>query len=321
MTQYLFRRLLAMVPMLLGITLINYLILVSIPGGPLAAYRNNPRVRADDLARLEQQLGLDQAPIVRYGMWLSNFFQGNWGYSYVTQRPVTEMVWERLNNTLSLVGISMLLTLLLAIPLGVYSATRQYSFFDHATTTMAFVGYSIPVFWLGLLLILWFGVQLRWLPAGGMSTLGADLTGWDAVVDRLRYLILPVLTLSVASAGFYTRYLRASVLDVINQDYIRTAWSKGLKERSVIQRHALKNAMIPFATVVALHLPQLFTGAVVAETIFAWPGIGRLFWRSAMRFDYPVLMAIMTISALLVLLFNLLADVIYGWLDPRIRYE
>lgn len=321
MSQYLFRRLLGIVPMLIGITLINYLILVNIPGGPLAAYRNNPSVRAEDLARLERQLGLDQPPIVRYGIWLNNFAQGKWGYSYVTQRSVVTMVWERLNNTLLLVGISLLLTLIIAVPLAVYSAMRQYSLFDHATTTVAFIGYSIPAFWLGLLLILFFSVQLRWLPAGGMYTLGAELSGWEALIDKLRYLLLPVITLSVASTGFYTRYLRASLLDVINQDFVRTAWSKGLKGRTVVFGHALKNAMIPFVTVVALHLPQLFTGAVVAETIFAWPGIGRLFWRSAMRFDYPVLMAIMTVSALLVLLFNLLADVIYGWLDPRIRYE
>jgi len=321
MGQYVFRRLLGIIPMLFGITLVNFLILISIPGGPLSAYRNSPNVRAEDLARLEERLGLNQPPIVRYGIWLNGFIQGNWGYSYVTQRAVTTMVWERLNNTLFLVGVSLLLTLLLAIPLATYSAMRQYSLFDHATTTLAFVGYSIPTFWLGLLLILLFSVQLRWLPAGGMTTLGVELSGWDALVDKLRFLTLPVFTLSVASTGFFTRYLRASMLDVINLDYVRTAWSKGLKERTVLYQHALKNAMIPFVTVVGLHLPQVFTGTVVAETIFAWPGIGRLFFRSAMRFDYPVLMAIMTISALLVLLFNLLADIIYGLLDPRIRYE
>jgi peptide/nickel transport system permease protein len=320
MTQYLLRRLLEGVPLLLGITLVVYLVLVSIPGGPLAAYRNNPRVRAEDLARLEQQLGLDKPVIVRYALWLKKFIQGDWGYSYVTRQPVLTLIWERFQNTIYLMGISLLATLLLAIPVGVYSAVRQYSLFDHAMTGLAFMGYSMPVFWLGLLLMLLFSVRLRWLPAGGMFTIGAELAGWDAFVDRLRYLTLPVLTLTVVSAGFYARYLRASLLDVIHQDYVRTAWAKGLSERRVIARHALKNALIPFVTVVAIHMPQLFTGAVVVETIFAWPGIGRLFWDAALRFDYPVLMGVLAVGALLVWVFNLLADLLYGYLDPRIRY-
>jgi peptide/nickel transport system permease protein len=308
------------IPLLLGITLVIYLVLVSIPGGPLAAYRNNPRVRAQDLARLEQQLGLDKPAAVRYVLWLGKFVQGDWGYSYVTRQPVLTMIWERFVNTIILMGAAMLVTLLLAIPIGIYSAVRQYSLFDHAMTGLAFMGYSMPVFWLALLLMLLFSVQLRWLPAGGMFTIGEDLAGWAAFLDRLKYLALPVTTLAIVSAGFYARYLRASMLDVIHQDYVRTAWAKGLTERRVITRHALKNAAIPFITIVAIHLPQLFTGAVVVETIFAWPGIGRLFWDSALRFDYPVLMGVLAIGALLVWLFNLTADLLYSALDPRIRY-
>ena len=320
MIHYLLRRLLEGVPLLLGITLVVYLVLVSIPGGPLAAYRNNPSVRAEDLARLEKQLGLDRPVYVRYALWLEKFVRGDWGYSYVTRQPVLPMIWERFQNTIYLMGIALLITLLLAVPIGVYSAVRQYSLFDHAMTGLAFMGYSMPVFWLGLLLMLLFSVELRWLPAGGMFTIGAELQGWDAVVDRLKYLALPVITLTIVSAGFYARYLRASLLDVIHQDYVRTAWAKGLPERRVLLRHALKNALIPFVTVVAIHLPQLFTGAVVVETVFAWPGIGRLCWVSALRFDYPVLMGVLAVGALLVWLFNLLADLLYGYLDPRIRY-
>ncbi len=320
MASYLVRRLLEGVPLLLAITLVVYLVLVSIPGGPLAAYRNNPRVRAEDLARLEKQLGLDRPVYVRYALWLGKFVRGDWGYSYVTRRPVLAMIWERFQNTIYLMGVALLITLLLAIPIGIYSAVRQYSLFDHAMTGLAFMGYSMPVFWLGLLLMLLFSVELRWLPAGGMFTIGADLTGWAAFVDRLKYLALPVLTLTIVSAGFYARYLRASLLDVIHQDYVRTAWAKGLRGSRVILRHALKNALIPFVTVVAIHMPQLFTGAVVVETVFAWPGIGRLFWDAALQFDYPVLMGVLAVGALLVWLFNLLADLLYGYLDPRIRY-
>lgn len=320
MGQYLARRLLEGIPLLLGVTLVIYVVLVSIPGGPLAAYRNDPRVRAADIERLEKQLGLDQPVYVRYVLWLEKFLRGDWGYSYVTRQPVLDMVWDRFQNTIYLMGVSFALTLLLAIPIGLYSALRQYSLFDHAMTGLAFMGYSMPVFWLGLLLILLFSAQLRWLPAGGMFTVGAGLEGWAAFGDRLSYLALPVLTLTVVSAGFYARYLRANMLEVIGQDYVRTAWAKGLRERQVISRHALKNAAIPFITIVAIHLPQVFTGAVVVETIFAWPGIGRLFWDSALRFDYPVLMGVLAIGALLVWLFNLSADLLYGLLDPRIRY-
>ncbi len=320
MGHYLLRRLVEGIPLLLGITLVVYLVLVSIPGGPLAAYRNNPRVRAEDLARLEKQLGLDRPVHVRYALWLGRFVRGDWGYSYVTRQPVLSMIWERFQNTVYLMGISMLVTLLLALPIGIYSAVRQYSLFDHAMTGLAFMGYSMPVFWLGLLLMLLFSVELRWFPAGGMFTVGEELSGWEAFLDRLRYLALPVITLTIVSTGFYARYLRASLLDVIHQDYVRTAWAKGLRGSRVIFRHALRNALIPFVTVVAIHLPQLFTGAVVVETLFAWPGIGRLFWDSALRFDYPVLMGVLAIGALLVWFFNLLADLLYGYLDPRIRY-
>ena len=317
MTHFLLRRLLGLVPLLVGITLVVFVALSSIPGGPLTAYRSNPNVRAEDLARLERQMGLDQPLVLRYGRWLVRFVQGDWGYSVITQQPVLAMVGERLVNTLYLMFAALTVTIVLTVPLGVYAAVRQHSAFDYAATGFSFMAYSVPGFWLGLLFILLFAVRLRWLPAGGMYTLGADFS----VADRLRYLVLPTLTLALPSIGFYTRYLRAGVLEVRHQDFVRTAWAKGVSERRVLFRHVLKNALIPFVTVLAIHAPQIFTGAIVVETIFGWPGMGRLYWQSALNFDYPVLMGIMTVSAGLVLLFNLLADLSYGLLDPRIRYD
>lgn len=316
MGRYIAARLIQAVPILLGITVVAFVVLSSMPGGPLAAYKMNPNVRGEDLQRLAKQFGLEGPVHVRYLAWLRNFVRGDWGYSIVTQRPVLTMITERFVNTLTLMGIALLLTLAVAIPVGVYSAVRQYSPFDYLATGLSFVGLSLPTFWLGLLLILLFSVELRWLPAGGMFTIGAPFS----LADRARYVALPAATLAVVSAGFYTRYLRASVLDVLGQDFIRTARAKGVMERRVVFRHALQNAALPFATVVALHLPDLFTGAVVAETIFAWPGMGRLFWESALRIDYPVLMGILTFTAVGVFAANLLADVVYGLLDPRIRY-
>lgn len=317
MTTYLIRRLLELLPLLLGITLIVFIVIQNIPGGPLSAYKGNPRIREADIARLERQLGLDQPVPVQYLRWLGGFVRGDWGYSYVTQQPVTQMVGERLGNTLLLMGIALLITLSVAIPLGVISAIRQYSTFDYSVTTAAFVGYAVPTFWLGLVLIMVFAIGLRWFPAGGIETLGAPFS----LKDRIWHLVLPVFAVSFASTGFYTRYIRSAMLEVKNQDYIRTARAKGLPERTVLYRHALKNAATPLVTVVALHFPQIFTGAVVIETIFSWPGMGRLYWESATRFDYPVLMAVVSVSALMVVTANLLADLSYGFLDPRIRYD
>jgi peptide/nickel transport system permease protein len=227
------------------------------------------------------------------------------------------MIAERLPNTLLLMSVAFAVTLLIAIPVAVLSATRQYSICDHLATTFAFVGHSLPTFWIGLMLIMVFSVWLRWLPAGGMYTIGEPFS----LVDRLRYLILPVLTLALFDAATYTRYLRSSLLDVIRQDYVRTANAKGMRERSVIRGHAFKNAAIPLVTVIALNLPALFSGALITETIFAWPGMGRLFWEAAGRVDYPVLMGIFTVTAALVIFFNLVADAVYAGLDPRIQYS
>ncbi len=315
MLPYMIRRLALAVPLLLAVSLVSFVIMQSVPGGPLAIYRNNPNVRAEDLARLEEKLGLNRPLPVQYGIWLRNFVTGDWGQSLASGRPVTEMIGERLLNTFYLMGTAFLLTLLLAIPIGVLSAMKQYSLFDYLATLFSFLGFSVPIFWLGLMAIIVFAVELGWFPAGGMRTIGLPFS----LTDRLRYLALPVSLMAFHSAGQYSRYVRSSMLEVIQQDYITTARAKGLAERIVVLRHALRNALIPLITVVALDLPALFSGTLLVETVFAWPGMGRLFWRSALRFDYPVLMGIIIVTALLVILFNLLADVLYALVDPRVR--
>ncbi|OGK88475.1 MAG: diguanylate cyclase [Candidatus Rokubacteria bacterium GWF2_70_14] len=317
MARYALRRVLQAVPLLLGITLGIFLLIRLVPGGPLSAYEGNPDVTPQDMARLRQQLGLDAPLPVQYVRWLGHLGRGDLGWSLVTHRPVTSMIAERLGNTAYLMGLALALTFAIALPAGIISARRQYSWFDHAVTTMSFAGFSMPTFWSGLLAILVFSVWLRWLPAGGMYTVGEAFS----LGDHLRHLVLPLGILTLFSAARYTRYLRASMLEVLGQDYIATARAKGLGERVVIQKHALKNATIPVVTIVALDLPQLFSGALITETMFSWPGMGRLFWEATLRLDYPVLMAVMTVSATLVVLFNLAADLAYGFLDPRIRYR
>lgn len=317
MARYALRRVLQAAPLLLGITLGIFLLIRLVPGGPLSAYEGNPDVTPQDLARLRQQLGLDAPLPVQYVRWLGRLGRGDLGWSLVTHRPVTTMIAERLGNTAYLMGLALALTFAIALPAGIISARRQYSWFDHAVTTLSFAGFSMPTFWSGLLAILVFSVWLRWLPAGGMYTVGEAFS----LADRLRHLVLPLGILTLFSAARYTRYLRSSMLEVLGQDYIATARAKGLGERVVIHKHALKNATIPVVTIVALDLPQLFSGALITETMFSWPGMGRLFWEATLRLDYPVLMAVMTVSAALVVLFNLAADLAYGFLDPRIRYR
>jgi peptide/nickel transport system permease protein len=312
---FLARRMAQSVPLLLGITIVTFLMVNAVPGGPLSLYANNPSFTAEDAARLQRVLGLDQPLYIRYLSWLGAFLHGDWGYSYATHRPVLEMIGDRLPNTLYLMGTVYVVTILIAIPVGIVAAVRQYSASDHLVTGLAFAGVSMPTFWLGLLLIILFGLTLHLFPLGGMATPGADFD----LQDRLWHLVLPVTTLSTVGIAHYTRYLRASMLETLGQEYIRTARAKGMVERLVVLRHALKNAGIPLVTVAAVDLPELFVGALVTESIFGWPGMGRLFLDAATRSDYPVLMGILTVAAGMVIAANLMADVIYGYLDPRIR--
>ncbi|HEX6512452.1 MAG TPA: ABC transporter permease [Chloroflexota bacterium] len=322
MSRYLLRRLLEAVPLLLLISVAVFTVLQLLPAGPLSIYENEPSMTEADLQRLREHYGLNDPIPVRYAKWLLTLLHGDLGYSQVTQQPVVQMIGDRLPNTLQLVALGLGLALLIAIPLGVVSAVRQYSGIDHAATLFSFVGYATPPFWSGLLAIIVFAVKFKdWglpsLPASGMMTLGPS---GGSLLDRAAHLALPVAVLALFNTAHYMRYVRSSMLEVIRQDYVRTARAKGLAEQAVVLIHALKNAALPVVTVITLDLPALFAGALVTESIFAWPGMGRLFLESAFRFDYAVLMGIVTITGLLVVLSMLLADVLYAWLDPRIRY-
>ena len=311
------RRLLSAIPVMFIITFATFVLMQMLPGGPLAAYENNPEISQEDIERLRHEMGLDRPIPVQYWAWLKNFVRGDWGYSFATKRPVLQEIWDRLPNTLYLTGFSLILALIIAIPVGIISATRQYSIFDHITTTLTYVGRSMPVYYSGLLLIIIFSIWLRWFPSGGMHTLGKEFS----IIDSLRHLFLPVISLSTLIAAKYVRFLRTSMLEVIHQDYIRTAAAKGLHERIIIFKHAFRNAAIPLVTVVAIDLPVLFVGALFTETVYSWPGMGRLFVDSATRFDYSIVMGIVAAIAFLVVVSNLIADVIYGILDPRITYS
>jgi peptide/nickel transport system permease protein len=321
MLIYFTRRVLQAIFTLIVISMILYGLISAVPGGFMSAYTERSDFTPEDLARIRAKFGLDDPVPVRYFKWLKNMLQGDMGNSLFTKRPALEEIADRLPNTLLLMGIMMVTTLLVAIPLGILSAVKQYTWFDHISTTIAFAGQSLPVFWFGLLLIIVFAVILRGadgrplLPGSGMYTLGEPFS----LMDRIKHLILPVSMLTFVSAAGYMRYLRSSMLDVIHEDYVRTARAKGLSERLVIYKHALRNAIIPLVTLVALDLPSLFGGALFTETIFAWPGIGRLYFTAALKTDYPLVMAVLMIESALIIGSNLLVDLIYAVLDPRIR--
>jgi peptide/nickel transport system permease protein len=323
MSQYLIRRTLQAIPLLLAATVIIFLLVRLAPGGPLAAAERNPNVTPEQLALLRHKYGLDQPLYIQYLKWMGQLFQGNLGESIKMHRPVSELIAERLPNTLLLVGCAFLVTIVVAIPVGVYSAIKQYSLSDYVITTLTFIGQSIPIYWFGLVLILVFYVWLKnpltggpIFPGGGMYSIDKD----PSLLDRLWHLVMPVTMLSLAWVAWYSRFLRASMLEVIHSDYVRTARAKGLGERAVRYRHALKNAAIPLVTLVALDLPSLFGGALFTEMVFSWPGMGRLFWDAARARDYPILLAVVLINSVLIVAFNLVADIGYGLLDPRIRY-
>lgn len=317
MLKFVTKRLLQAVPILVGISLVAFLLLQLTPGGPGAAYRGIANVSAADLARIEAQFGFDRPLIVQYFSWLGKFVQGDWGVSFVARQPVFDLITERLPATFLLMGAGITLSLIVAIPLGLLAAIKRDTWVDHLLTFLSFVGLSIPVFWLGLMLIIVFAVWLGWFPTGGMGPPGQEV----GIATRLWYLSLPTVAISMVSLSFFTRYLRASMIEVLDQDFMRFNRARGLRPWSIYMRHALRNAGIPFVTVVAIHIPEFLVGALVVETIFAWPGTGRLFWDSALRFDYPVLMGVLVLGSLMVFVSNLIADVAYGKLDPRVRLD
>ncbi len=322
MAAFLLRRIIGAIPLLLFVSVTVFALLHAAPGGPTGAYMRRGSMNAADLAALEEKLGLNDPLPIQYGKWLGRVLQGDLGMAVTTKRPVAVEILDRLPNTLTLMAVAWVVTLLIAIPVGILSAVRQYSKFDHAVTTLTFIGQSIPIFWFGLILLLVFYMKLEnpfsgepLLPAGGVSTMGAPFS----LADRVTHLILPVTMLAAGWVAWYSRFLRASMLETIHQDYVRTARAKGLSERLVVLRHGFRNAAIPLVTLMALDVPFLFTGALFTEVIFAWPGMGRLFYAAAERRDYGLLMAIIMITSALIIFANILADIIYAWLDPRIR--
>ncbi|MBL8106807.1 MAG: ABC transporter permease [Anaerolineales bacterium] len=345
MTTYILRRLIQTVGLLFLLSVILFTLVNVAPGGPITAYAGR-RPRPERIEQLKRQFGLDQPLPLQYVYWLvgndwtkidsdgdgikdeagsrKGILRGDFGLSYRTRKPALDEIASRLPNTVYLMSITMLVALIIAIPLGIYSAIKQYSLFDFFATTFSFAGQAIPEFWLGLLLIIIFYAWLKnpWtgeplLPAGGISS----LDGGFSLSDRLAHLVLPVLTGTLGWVAWYSRFLRSSMLEILPLNYLKSARARGLTERNVIFKHALSNALIPIVTLLALDLPYIFTGAVLIESIFAWPGMGRLYYQSAVDRDYPLLLAVLIIGAAFIILCNLIADVLYAYLDPRVRYE
>ncbi len=319
MGHYLLRRLLIAVPSLLGISVVLFTVLALAPGDPFAEMALNPNIPAEVQANLRRQFGLDDPVWQRYFRWLFAMLHGDWGFSFISRVNVDELILGRVAVTLTVIGASQLLALAIALPVGIYSAARPYSWFDRIASTLAFVGFSLPTFFTGLLLILLFSIKLDWLP----FVYRADIAGggWPWWWQHIKQAIMPVLVLGLFQGASWTRYVRSAMLDVIRLDFVTTARSKGLKERVVVLRHVVRNALIPVVTLVALQMPAVFGGAIVTEQIFRIPGIGSLLIDAILRNDTPVIMAVTFVFSCLVIVFNLIADLLYGWLDPRISYR
>ncbi|HEU0163866.1 MAG TPA: ABC transporter permease, partial [Thermomicrobiales bacterium] len=295
------------------VSMVTFALIHSAPGGP--AILANPDLSRDQIQRMSNQLGLNDPLPVQYGRWISNVFHGNFGVSYNTIEPVGSLIGNRLPNTLLLAGVALLISVTIAIPLGIICAMKRNSILDRLVTSFTFLGVSIPVFWLGIMLIVLFSVRYRWLPAGGMSTVGNGFS----LHDRIDHMILPVFVLVIGNLAELTRYTRSSMITVLGEEYIRTARAKGLTQKSVITGHALRNALIPVITIIGVLLPRAVSGAAITEAVFSWPGMGSLAVEAATTRDYPVVLATTLTVAVVVVLSSLLTDLAYGFLDPRIR--
>jgi peptide/nickel transport system permease protein len=316
---YILRRLLIAVPSLLGISLVLFTVLALAPGDPFEELATNPNVPPEVRMALRASLGLDDPVWQRYVHWLTSMLKGEWGFSFISRIDVDQLILQRLPVTIAIIGLSQLLALLIALPVGVLAAVKPYSWFDRIASTLSFIGFSLPTFFTGLLFILFFSIYLDWFPFVFQGDVAA--TGWQWWVVQFKQAIMPIMVLGLFQAASWMRYVRSSVLDVVRLDYVTTARSKGLKERMVILKHVVRNALIPVVTLVALQVPGIFGGAIVTEQIFRIPGIGSLLIDSILRNDTPVIMAVTFVFACLVVLFNLIADLLYGWLDPRISYK
>jgi peptide/nickel transport system permease protein len=319
MGRYLVRRLLTAIPTLLLISFVIFAILALAPGDPLSQFAANPAVPPEVREQIRRSLGLDQPWPVRYVKWLTSVAQGDWGYSFASRVPVWDLIRQRLPNTLAVVGVAYLVSILLALPIGILSAVKRYTLFDHAMTTFAFIGFSIPTFFTGLILIIVFSVKLGWLPFIYDSTL--QIRDWPSFTAQLRQSIMPIAVLALFQTATLVRYTRASVLENLPLDWVRTARAKGLPDVTVIVGHIVRNSLIPVVTLIALTAPTVFSGAVITEQIFRVPGIGALLIASINSSDTPVVMAIAFTFSVLVVIMSILADLLYGVLDPRIRFD
>ena len=317
--QYVIRRILIAIPSIFGISVILFTVLALAPGDPFSELAANPAIPPEVAAALRAKFGLDDPVWTRYWHWLLAMLQGDWGFSFVSRMNVDTLILQRLPTTLIVIGAAQLLAMLVALPVGVLAGTRPYSIFDQIANTFAFIGFSLPTFFTGLLLILVFSVQLDWLPFVYRADINA--TGWQFYWEHIKQSIMPVTVLGLFQGASLVRYVRSSVLDVIRLDYVTTARSKGIGERKVITKHVVRNALIPVVTLVALQMPIVFGGAIVTEQIFRVPGIGSLLISAMLANDTPVVMAVTFVIATLVILCNLIADFIYAWLDPRIAFR
>lgn len=318
MLTYILRKILLGIPVLLGVTVVVFAIASAMPGDAVMAMITAEAPSSEELIAMRRgQLGLDQPIWVQYSTWLWQVLQGNLGRSFITGRPVADMIFERVPYTLELMGVALLVSFALGTALGVVSALRQYHTTDYVLTVAGFAGVAIPDFFLGMLLVYVFSLELRWLPSSGMGTAGDAFS----LVDNLRHLVLPAAALALFRTAIFMRYARSSMLEVLTQDYMRTARAKGLSRITIVLRHGLRNALIPLVTVFGLTTPTLFGGSVVVETIFQWPGIGLLFINAVIDRDSPVIMGYVLITALIVMISNILTDLAYGALDPRVSYD
>jgi peptide/nickel transport system permease protein len=319
--QYVFRRLLQALPLLFLISLMSFM-LIRMSGDPMSMYAQTSSLTQQDRERIIKEHGWDQPKIVQYLYWLRDIVRGDLGSSLYTYQPVTRMIWEKLPNTMILMGTVFIVTIAVSIPLAIISALRQYSALDYLVTGASFLAFALPTFWLGLVCIMIFAVKFKewglpYMPAGGMY----DLVEGPSLLGLLKHLVMPVFVLSIVSMAAYIRYLRASMIEVLHDDFIRTARAKGLPEGTVTWRHAFRNALIPLVTLITMNIPLIFSGALITEQVFAWPGMGRLFVDHANRGDYPVLMGLILTVSVLVIVFNLVADIAYAAIDPRIRFQ
>jgi peptide/nickel transport system permease protein len=324
MFTYVVRRTLQSVPLLLAISVILYAILYNMPGGPLAPYLQNPHITPADIERLKHNLGMDQPVPIQYLKWLGHILTGDMGYSTSNSEPVFQAIVERIPATLELMGTSFIFSVIIGVAAGIISAVYRYSLVDYFITTLAFFGQSMPVFWFALMMQLAFAVHGIPLPFGYQIQLpSAGISNSDTfdLGDRAAHLVLPVIVLSLLSLALFSRFMRSSLLEVLGTDYMRTAAAKGLSFRAILFKHGLKNALIPVVTILALSLPSIFAGAIITETIFAWPGTGRLFYNALLQSDIALLMGYLVLVAFFVVFCNLLADVTYAWLDPRVKYD